>query len=107
MLESEHKMLLHNIKRHVFGGLASTVGSIVPTLTEPLRSSTNTFHALKRSLFDNSPDAQIEWLANQMAHNSAVAKAIEEREELEARIKFERFMKSQRMEFPYKTWDEQ
>ncbi len=55
----------------------------------------------------NSTDAQIEWLANQMAGNNQFSKALEEREELEARIKFERFMKSQRNEFPYKTWDEQ
>jgi hypothetical protein len=32
---------------------------------------------------------------------------VEEREELEARIKFERFMKSQNKDFPYKTIDEQ
>ena len=55
----------------------------------------------------NSTDAQIEWLANQMAGNNQFSKALEEREELEARIKFERFMKSQRNEVPYKTWDEQ
>jgi hypothetical protein len=42
-----------------------------------------------------------------MAGNNQFSKALEEREELEARIKFERFMKSQRNEFPYKTWDEQ
>lgn len=99
-------MLTHNLKRHLLGSLASTVGSIVPTLTEPLRSSSASFNAWKRSLFDNSQEAQIEWLANQMAHNSAFSKAIDEREELEARIKFERFMKSQKNDFPYKTWDE-
>lgn len=64
-------MLLHNLKKHVFGGLASTVGQIVPTLTEPIRSTGYTFNALKKQLFEyNSTDAQIEWLFNQMANNS-------------------------------------
>lgn len=93
-LENEYRTLLSNMKKHFFGGIANKVGQIprlVPTLTEPLRQTGNAI----KSRWQQTPEQQMDWLAAQMSSNSAVRRAVDEREEMEARVKFERFMKSQ------------